>query len=79
MPMPLVASSYDRRLARRVLLEERDAVEAAVTLFERREPASLEEAVGLLEAYGEQVTAAAFEHAAEAWNVYWHLRDMPED
>ena len=76
--MSLIATSFDERLARRILQGEGNEVQAAVTLFERHDPVTLEDAVGLLEAYG-SVTPQAFEHAAEAWDIFWHLRDMPCD
>jgi hypothetical protein len=76
--LPLVATTFDERLARRVLLGEGDEVRAATTFLERHDPATLEEAVTLLEAYG-RVSPKAFDHLVEAWSVYWLLRDTPCD
>ncbi|MQA74754.1 MAG: hypothetical protein GEU88_10520 [Solirubrobacterales bacterium] len=76
--MPCVSTTFDVRLARRVLLGEGREVEAALAFFERNDPATLEEAVGLLEAHG-RITPQAFEHAAKAWDMYWNLRGAPCD
>ena len=51
---------------------------AAVTFFERHQPATFEEAAGLLESYG-RGAPQAFDAAASAWDMYWHRRDMPCD
>lgn len=76
--MPVVSQTFDERLARRVLWAEGNEVQAAITFFDHREPVTLEDAVAQLEAYG-PITSQAFEHAAKAWDIYWHLRDMPGD
>lgn len=72
------SSSFDERLARSVLRAEGDELRTAITFFERHDPVTLEDALALLAAYG-PITPQAFEHAAKAWDIYWHLRDMPGD
>ena len=73
---PAPTSPYEQELSRRVLDGERDALEAATTLFESQQPATLAEAAGLLRAYGE-VTPEAFDCVMCAFDRYWHLHDMP--
>jgi hypothetical protein len=70
------AASIEKDLSRRVLDCEPNAMEAAVVLFERAEPATLAEAVGLVGAYGE-LTPEALDRITQAYDRYWHLRDMP--
>jgi hypothetical protein len=76
--MPIISPSFDERAARRVLDHGDNAVEAALALFERHTPATLSEAAQLIEQHG-PVTPAAFDAVAQAFDIYWHLRDMPLD
>lgn len=76
--MPNVCSTYDERLARRIVAGEGREVQAATTFFERNSPVTFDDAIGMLEPHG-QVTPSVLEHASRAWDVYWQLRDMPGD
>jgi hypothetical protein len=76
--MSIVSASFDERAARRVLDHPDTATEAALALFERQTPATLVEAAQLIGRHG-PVTPAAFETIAQAFDVYWHLPDMPCD
>jgi sirohydrochlorin ferrochelatase len=76
--MSLTASTYDERLARRILRGEGGEVKAAITFLERQEPVTLEQAVDLLETYG-RVPPVALEHFVKAWSIYWQFRDTPCD
>lgn len=76
--MSLVSTSFDERLARRILRCEGNEVTAAMTLFERQAPVTMDDAMNLLETYG-PISPQAFDHAVTAWDTYWHLRDMPGD
>ena len=68
------AASLDNRLARQVL--EGDSVDAALALFEYREPRSFDRAVELVAEHGEPTRAA--EHAlSRAWSHFHHRRYMP--
>ena len=73
---PAPISPYEQELSRRVLDGEPDALEAATTLFESQQPATLAEAAGLVRAYGE-LTLEAFDCVTCAFDRYWHLHDMP--
>lgn len=76
--MSLISTSIDERLARRILQLEGNEVRAAVAFYERHQPATLDDAARLLESYG-PMTPEAFDAVAMAWDVYWHLKDMPGD
>lgn len=68
--------TYDDRLRASVMRGRRDAVEAAIALMERHEPDSLEEALGLVPgsaAPGRQNVLI------EAWDRYFHIRNMSWD
>lgn len=67
---------YDARLARRVLDGEPDATQAAVVLFERHEPDTLDDAARLVSAHGE-LTPSAFDAVADAFDIHRLQRDMP--
>lgn len=69
---------YDARLARSVREGETDHRRSAVTLFERRQPKSLSEAVDLVVPYG-SVPPEIFDRIAVGYDVYRHARDMPTD
>lgn len=53
-------------------------VQAALELFERHDPESLEEAVALISALG-VAPDGVFDEIADAWNHYRLIRDMPWD
>ena len=76
--MPILLTDYEKRQAQRVLDCEQGSVEAALALFERHDPATLAEAAHLIETQG-QLTAEAFDHLTQAFDRYWHLRDMPSN
>jgi hypothetical protein len=71
-------SRYDEQLARRILDGDGDAVELAVTLFDRHDPPTLSRAVELVRAYGD-FTPGAFDRISQAYDIHRHLRDMPCD
>jgi len=73
---PAASSGYEQALSRRVLDCGPDAMEAAVLLFEREEPATLAEAAGLIGAHGE-LTPEACDRVTWAFDRFWHLRDTP--
>lgn len=68
----------DERLQARVLAGEAGALEAALTLMERHDPRSLRQALALA---GDEtsLSSASFEVVAEAWDRYFHIRNMPWD
>lgn len=70
--------SYDGRLARRVRLAEDNASQAALTLFECRDPQTLAEAVDLV-CPDRRPSTDVFDAVADAWERYRHLRDLPWD
>jgi hypothetical protein len=74
--MPILFTDYEKRQAQRVLDCEEGSVDAALALFERHDPTTLAEAAHLIETQG-QLTGEAFDHLAQAFDRYWHLRDMP--
>lgn len=73
---PALTSPYEQDLSRHVLDCEPDALEAAATLFDGRQPATLTEAVELVSPNGD-ITPEAFDCVTRAFDRYWHLRDMP--
>jgi DNA-binding NarL/FixJ family response regulator len=68
----------DQRLQARILDGGPDALEAALTLMERHDPRSLRQALRLV-ADGIALTPASFEVVAEAWDRYFHIRNLPWD
>jgi hypothetical protein len=70
--------SYDQRLARAVLDGDTDAEQAAQTLFERRSPETLRQAVDLVVPYG-PVPPKVFDRIGHAYDIYRHARNMPSD
>jgi hypothetical protein len=70
--------SYDQRLAIAAREGPDDARRAAVTLFERRSPKSLSEAVDLVLPYG-AVEPELFDRIRCAYDIYRHSRDQPCD
>lgn len=70
--------TYDERLARAVRDGEGDATRAALTLFERREPESLVQAIELVAPDG-PLAPQLFDRLTRAYDVYRHARDMPCD
>jgi hypothetical protein len=70
--------THTERLARRVNGGGSDAVEAALELLERSEPATFSEAVRLVSADG-MPAGAAFDAIADAWETYHLVRNMPWD
>jgi hypothetical protein len=67
--------SYEERLRIRVVRGGPDAVTAAVALMERHDPASLEQALGLA-LHGTEPPPECHEILAEAWDRYFHIRNM---
>jgi hypothetical protein len=53
-----------------------DAPAAALELFERHDPGSLDQAVEVACGDGE-LPPAAFEIVIEAWDRFFHIRSMP--
>jgi hypothetical protein len=68
--------SYDERLAKCVVDGEPRPRRAALELFERNDPSTLEGAIALVWPDGE-VPAERFGALARAWDLYRHVRDMP--
>jgi hypothetical protein len=68
--------SYDERLAKRVADGESRPRQAALELFERNDPRTLGEAIALVWPDG-KVPAERFGALARAWDLYWHVRDIP--
>lgn len=71
-PLP----SYDERLARRVTDGEPRPRRAALELFERNDPRTLEEAIALVWPDG-KAPAERCGALVRAWDLYRHVRDMP--
>ena len=69
------AKSYEERLRIRVVRGGPDAVEAALALMERHDPASFEQALGLA-LHGAELPPQGREVVAEAWDRYFHIRSM---
>lgn len=70
--------SYDQRLTQTVLDGDKDADQAAQTLFERHGPDTLTQAVDLIVPYG-PVPPGAFDRISHAYDIYRHARNMPTD
>ncbi|HET8638747.1 MAG TPA: hypothetical protein VFL89_00710 [Solirubrobacterales bacterium] len=70
--------TYDDRLRASIMRGGRDAVQAAVTLMERHDPDSLEEALGLLPDNA-NLSPGRKKVLAEAWDRYFHIRGMSWD
>lgn len=77
-PALAVAIACDERLRARILESGPGALEAALTLMERHDPHSLRQALRLVGG-GPLLTPASFEIVAEAWDRYFHIRNMPWD
>lgn len=79
--MPLRASrtsatgqeSYEARLARTITQGGPGATAAAMTLLEHCDPPTLQDAIALL---GNHLTVSqdAFDHLADAWETYRHIK-----
>jgi hypothetical protein len=67
--------SYEERLRIRVVRGGPDAVKAALALMERHDPASFEQALGLA-VHGIEVPPHSREVVAEAWDRYFHIKNM---
>jgi NADPH-dependent ferric siderophore reductase len=72
------SSSYEARLARRVLLGDASASPAAMELLDRCQPQTIDAAVALLAEQG-NVSVDAFDCLADAWTTYRHLIDLSWD
>lgn len=70
--------TYDDRLRASVMRGGRDAVEAAIALMERHDPDSLEEALKLVPGSAD-LSPRRQEVLAEAWDRYFHIRNMSWD
>lgn len=70
-----ILTGYERHLVQRVA-SCAGATEAALALFERRQPATLREAMQLLQSEG-ILDPRASEEALKAWDLYWQLHDRP--
>ena len=71
-------TTYEERLRLRVVRGGPDAVEAAVAMMERHDPASLEQAQDLAHA-GTEPQSDGRDAVAEAWDRYFHIRSMSWD
>ena len=70
--------TYEERLARRVANGEPNAADAALELLVYANPRTLAEAVALVWP-DRRVPPDRFDALAQAWDLYWHLRDTPCD
>lgn len=70
--------TYEDRLRASVLRGGRDAVEAAIALMERHDPDSLEEALGLVSGSAD-LSPGRQKVLLEAWDRYFHIRNMSWD
>lgn len=70
--------SYEQRLVHEVRAGGPGADRAALTLFERREPASSTEAVNLIVPYG-PVPPHMFGCIRRAYDIYRHTSGAPHD
>lgn len=71
-------SRYEVQLARAVVTGQPNAYQAATTLLELCDPASLDRAVGLIADRG-AVTVEAFDRLADAWERFRHVKDLSVD
>jgi hypothetical protein len=71
-------TTYDERLRIRVVRGGPDAIKAAVALMERHDPVSFEEALELV-AYSAELPPGCQKAVAEAWDRYFHIRNMSWD
>ena len=71
-------SSYERKLADRVLFGGMNAAEAAMVLLENCQPETLDDAVALLTRHG-QLTVEAFDRVADAWGVFRDIGHLSWD
>lgn len=74
-PPAAVSERYDARLARSILAGGSSAPQAAMTLLEYRDPATLDAAIGLVADQG-TLTEDAFDCVADAWGTYRHLKHL---
>ena len=74
--MPILLTDYEKHQAQRVLDCEQGSEAAALALFKRHDPTTLTEAARLIKTQG-QLTAEAFDQLTQAFDRYWHLREMP--
>lgn len=74
----IAPSHCEELLQARVRRVDAGAVEAAMLLMELHDPRSLREALWLVDE-GREVSATVFEVLAEAWDRYFHIRNMPWD
>jgi len=72
------SATYDERLRARVIGGGPDAVKAAVALMERHDPDSLEGALELVPGNADP-SALCQKALAEAWDRYFHMRNMSWD
>lgn len=70
--------TYDDRLRASVMRGGRDAAEAAIALMERHDPDSLEEALGLVPGSAD-LSPGRQNVLMEAWDRYFHIRNMSWD
>jgi hypothetical protein len=78
LSIPIPQTTCDERLRIRVICGGPDALDAAIALMERRDPSSLEQALGLVPNSGE-LSPRCREVMAEAWDRYFHMKSMPWD
>jgi hypothetical protein len=71
-------AACDELLQARILECEPDALETALALMERYDPESLREALWLVDE-GRSISPPCFEIVAEAWDRYFHIRNLPWD
>jgi hypothetical protein len=74
----IVPGDYDQRLAWRVRECAENAVGAALMLFERWDPPTLDHAVELV-CIDHRPSSETFDAIADAWERYRHQRHLPWD
>lgn len=72
-------TAYDMRLARTVLTGGATAVRAALTLFERHEPETLDESLALVCESLAELDGSARITVLKAWDEYRHLEGMARE
>lgn len=71
-------ATCDELLQSRIVNCEPEALQAALSLMERHDPKSLQQALWLVDD-GREISAPSFEIVAEAWDRYFHIRNMSWD
>lgn len=68
-------TTFDERLRIRIVHGGPDAVKAAIALMERHDPVSPDQALELV-SYSDELSPLCREVVMEAWDRYFHIRNM---